>query len=248
MGTGRFERLERGRDQKRGRDAEAPSESSVRASVTSRFGGPEAPPSTHASGRSGASDARFEEATPDGSIRVLETGEGQPFVRCAHCRSDSYLNATRCGQCDADLETPEQRSFNEALWRRTLAENELQEREVAALRERREQAEREQAEAHRQRPLLEAELARRRELGLPLDDQDAGADPLRAGARWLGALLGRTVARVLPTRGARRVALALLGLGLVAVFVRFPSLLWAPLWLALVLGGLAQRRRRRWFL
>jgi hypothetical protein len=115
----------------------------------------------------------------------------------------------------APARAPEQRAFNEALWRETQTEREEQEREVAALRDRRAQGDREQADAQRQRAWIEAELDRRRALGLPLDDQDAVGDPARAAARALGIFLGRALARFLPSRRSRLLAAAALGTGFV---------------------------------
>lgn len=240
MGTGRFERLERKRDPE-GQKEEEPRVSSVE----SRFGGEAPTGAGGAPGRSGASEGRFEEARRDDRIRILEVGEGQPFVRCARCRSDSYLTATRCAQCDADLETAEQRAFNEALWRQGRAEREEQEREVAALRDRRAQGDREQADARRQLALIEAELDRRRALGLPLEDRDAVGDPARAAARSLGRFLGAVVARWLPSRGARVGTAVALGLGFVALCLRYPLLVFATVWVGIVLTALFQRRRWR---
>jgi hypothetical protein len=240
MGTRRFERLERERA-----EAARPEPEPRVPSVEARFGGEGPPGAGEAPGRSGASESRFEQDARDDRIRVLDVGEGQPFVRCALCRSDSYLTATRCAQCDALLETPEQRAFNEALWRKTRAEGEVQEREVAALRDRRAQGDREQADAHRRRALIEAELDRRRALGLPLDDRDAVGDPARAAARWLGRFLGSVVARWLPSRRARVGAAAALGLGYVALCFRFPVLVWATVWVVIVLTALFQHRRWR---
>ncbi len=240
MGIKRFERLERERDRE-ARPAPEPRVSSVEA----RFGGEGPAGAGEAPGRSGASEARFEEAARDDRLRVLEMGEGQPFVRCAHCRSDSYLTATRCSECDALLETPEQRAFNEALWRKTRAEGEEQEREVAALRDRRAQGDREQRGAQRQLAWIEAELHRRSELGLPLDDRDAVGDPARAAARSLGRFLGSVLVRWLPSRRARLGAATALGLGFALLCLRYPPLVWVTVWLGLVLTGLVQHRRWR---
>lgn len=189
MGTGRFERLERERLQ----EAKAP-----RPSVEARFGG------AHASGeatagppRSGAPAARFGESESPGRIRVLDTDEGQGFVRCAECRADNFANATRCTGCGADLLTARQRAFNAALWQKLREDQAESDREVEALRARRASADREQAEAMRRAPALLRELERRRELGLPLDDADDVSDPLRAMGRALGRSLGRALGRLL---------------------------------------------------
>ena len=175
---------------------------------------------------------------------MLETERGQAFVRCAHCRSDNHVTASRCGNCDADLVTPEQRAFNEALWRRLEAEKAEEEGALQALRERRAAAESEQAEAMRRRQELEVELQRRRERGLPLDDADDVSDPLGAAARAVGGVLGRGIARVFPDRRVRLAVLALLGLGLLALFVAYPWSFLGALWMLLLLAGLARRLRR----
>ena len=133
----------------------------------------------------------------DERIRVLDTDEGQGFVRCAECRADNFANATACTACGADLLTARQRSYNEALWQKLRADRAEADREVEALRARRASADREQAEAMRRAPALLLELERRRELGLPLDDADDVSDPLRAMARALGRTLGRALGRVL---------------------------------------------------
>lgn len=233
----RFERLERERTPEGDRE---PRPSPVEA----RFGG-EAEGQTDAPARSGAEAARFEE--PEGALRlrVLDTDHGQAFVRCAHCRSDNHVTASRCGNCEADLATPEQRAFNEALWRRLEAEKAEEDIAVQALRERRAEAESEQSKAMRRRQSLEAELERRRELGLPLDDADDVSDPLRTGARALGGFLGRSLARLLPNRTVRRAAVAVAAVSLLALFVAFPWSLLGTLWILLFLAGLARRRRAR---
>lgn len=56
----------------------------------------------------------------------LETAElpedVQPFTRCAHCQTDNTLYAAACENCDAPLDTPEQRAFNAKLWAAHRAE------------------------------------------------------------------------------------------------------------------------------
>lgn len=187
MGTGRFERLERERPQEPG---------SPRSSVETRFGDGGATGSAATRpDRTGAPVARFEEAAAGEALRVLDTDVGQSFVRCAACRTDSFLNATRCSSCGADLLTPAQRSFNEALWLRLAADKVEGDEASALVRERRAAADREVAAAVRRAPELLQELARRRALGLPLDDADEASSPLRAVARALGRFLGQVLGR-----------------------------------------------------
>jgi len=236
MAPSRFERLERERAPEADRAARP-------SPVEARFGGP-AEGQTDAPARSGAEAARFEEGEGADRLRVLETDRGQAFVRCAHCRFDNHVTASRCGNCEAELGTPEQRAFNEALWRRLEAEKAEEEGAVQALRERRAAAESEQAGAMRRRQELEVELERRRELGLPLDDADDVSDPLRAGARAVGRFLGQGLARVFPNRRARLAAVALSALGLLALFVAYPWSFLGALWILLFLAGLARRRGR----
>ena len=236
MAPSRFERLERERAAEGDRAARP-------SPLEARFGGA-LEGQTDAPARSGAEAVRFEEPESGDRIRVLETEHGQAFVRCARCRSDNHVTASRCGNCEADLATPEQRSFNEALWRRLEAEKAEEKSAVEALRERRAAAESEQAGAMRRRQELEVELARRRELGLPLDDADDVSDPLRAGARTVGRFLGQGLARVFPNRRARLAAVALSGLALLALFVAYPWSFLGALWILLVVAGLARRRRR----
>jgi hypothetical protein len=75
--------------------------------------------------RSGGEAERFS-SLPERSdappIRVRVDDGGQPFIRCRVCRYDNPVGARVCCFCEADLTTPAQRSFNEALWDRTLEE------------------------------------------------------------------------------------------------------------------------------
>jgi hypothetical protein len=199
MAVSRFDRLEPER---------APEEAASKGGASrleGRFGGSAEGRTDHGPARSGGEPARFEQEKGAGdSLRLLDTDVGQAFVRCARCRADNHVTAGRCSNCEADLATAEQRAFNEALYRRLQAEKVEEERAVLELRERRAAAEREQKEAMRQRQVLEVELERRRELGLPLDDQDDVSEPVVAMGRALGRALGQALARVLPDRRWRR--------------------------------------------
>lgn len=69
---------------------------------------------------------------PAGVALAIDTAavSGQPFVRCARCGADSTIHAKICANCDADLDTAEQRGFNEKVWD---AQRRRDERERAAL-------------------------------------------------------------------------------------------------------------------
>jgi hypothetical protein len=60
-------------------------------------------------------DAPGMDGAADGALDV-EKIEGQPFVRCARCGTDSSIHAAECDSCSARLDTPEQRAFNERVW------------------------------------------------------------------------------------------------------------------------------------
>jgi len=196
---------------------------------------------------SGAPASRFEEtpAAPEG-IRVLDAEAGQPFVRCARCRADNYLTATCCRECGSDLLTPEQKTFNAALWRRLEADRLEQDQAVEALRTRRQQAERDQSEAFRLRPLLEAELERRQVLGLSLDGdgEDVAGDPVGNAARRARVRLAAAIASWLPSRNARLGAAGVAVGLLLALLARFPRLAWVLALAALVLVAVASGYRR----
>lgn len=87
-----------------------------------RFGpAPTAEAQPQAPASSGGELARFEAPpaqAPSEDLDLATFDPGQPFVRCVHCGGDGRREADRCGHCDARLDTPEQRQFNEALWAR----------------------------------------------------------------------------------------------------------------------------------
>lgn len=76
--------------------------------------------------------ARFDAPKPAELSLDASTEQDQPFIRCRVCEGDNNRFAVECQHCSADLNTPEQRAFNEQLW--------------AQLRETRQQ----EAEAHQQ--------------------------------------------------------------------------------------------------
>jgi hypothetical protein len=51
-----------------------------------------------------------------------EPADAQPFTRCGVCEADNSRYIARCMNCGANLDTPEQRDFNEALWSKRRAE------------------------------------------------------------------------------------------------------------------------------
>jgi hypothetical protein len=55
----------------------------------------------------------------------------QPFVRCGQCETDGLRGATQCRTCGADLQTPEQRAFNQQLWTNRRQEREREKQELA---------------------------------------------------------------------------------------------------------------------
>lgn len=147
--------------------------------------------------RSGGQPERFQEKEPEAELRVLDLDEGQGFVRCAACRQDHHATAVRCGFCGADLTTREQRAFNEALWKQRVEESAAEEREVEPLRAAQAQAEREMAEAVRQRKMWKREIGLRRPMADSFEEYAARrvvATATRAGRAiggWLRRALGR---------------------------------------------------------
>jgi hypothetical protein len=61
-------------------------------------------------------DLQRENDRPSGLELASSSADDQPFVRCSRCQSDNHSMAASCAQCGTDLNTPEQRSFNERLW------------------------------------------------------------------------------------------------------------------------------------
>jgi hypothetical protein len=98
----------------------------------------------------GADTGRFASADPaPRRISALEDDGGQPFIRCRNCRTDNHLTALTCAFCEANLTTPPQRAYNEALWRRHSAEKAELQAHVQALEASRQEAEAEARQAIR---------------------------------------------------------------------------------------------------
>jgi hypothetical protein len=94
---------------------------------------------------SGVETGRFAAAAEPGEkkIAALEDDGGQPFIRCRNCRTDNHLTALTCAFCEANLTTPPQRAYNEALWRRHTAEKAELQSHVQALEASRREADQE---------------------------------------------------------------------------------------------------------
>lgn len=72
---------------------------------------------------------RFRGEAPLGLVDPVEKAEH--FPRCGSCQAENGAFARECGQCGADLTTPQQRAYNEQL-RQSRQQAETQAREAAA--------------------------------------------------------------------------------------------------------------------
>lgn len=132
----RFLLLERPRAD-RGGAPDAPGASAARVKGVERAG-----PSPREGVAQGHLD-RFRPA-PERSLELdLRGDESQPFVRCMRCETDHGRGAAVCSTCGADLDSPEQRDFNERLWQARRSER----KEEAAAAARREAERRVESEA-----------------------------------------------------------------------------------------------------
>jgi len=87
---------------------------------------------------------RFKGEAPLGVVDPAQKAEH--FPRCGSCQAENGAFAKECGQCGADLTTPQQRAYNEQL-RQSRQQEEARAREAAAAFEqerRRQEAERQQ--------------------------------------------------------------------------------------------------------
>jgi hypothetical protein len=224
----RFERLEK---ERQARGDSAP----VRPTATEgRFGSllEPRPESGREHDRVGGELARFEPApVASDEIRVLETGDAC-FVRCAECRFDNFLTATRCRNCQADLTSAAQRSYSEAFWTRRAEEKAEEERELEDLRQRRAEADRQAADAMRQLIELEQQWAARQALGMPWDEGHGIVRLAREGGRRYGLVIGGWAFRLFPNRAHRIAFFVALAAGFVGLAL---TLLPGPL-VAVILG------------
>ena len=204
-------------------------------------------------------------------IEVEERGaETQPFVRCCRCETDASRFAARCTTCGAELDTDEQRAFNERLWsqRRTEAAQEAEAhaareaglaeeraREAVARRELHEAMAREVGERERWR--YDREVSGEPSFGPPSGSWGGSAggtwgqdDRSAPGGGLLtpGLPLGLRLLGLIPQPGLRVAA----GVAAVAVpallFLVYPGagLLVGAVVLGLFTPGGFWRRRRRW--
>ena len=234
----RFENLERARSEARGRAADRPE-------LADRFGVDRAGPTAGPAGSADPIPHRFEaEEDPASSLRVRDIDDGQPFVRCAFCRADGHVASLACSHCGADLTTPEQRAYNEALWRKQLAERAEEQAQVAKLEAARAAAEREAAEVHREFD----EILRRHRRGTRRGIDDA-TDTIRDGARSLGGLLGGWLRRAVPDRTYRIAVAVIAAAALAALVAAYPMQAWGTVWAVLMVAivvGWIRRAARFW--
>jgi len=112
---------------------------------------------------SGMERARFEpQPSTEKAIAVLPDDGGQPFIRCRNCRTDNHLTALTCAFCEANLTTPPQRAYNEALWQRHTAEKRELQSHVQLLEASRRAADEEAQRAIRQSLTFEQYAATQR--------------------------------------------------------------------------------------
>jgi hypothetical protein len=192
-----------------------------------------------------ASGDRFRrplERSPEVEVR---SAEEQPFVRCARCEVDNSVYAAACAQCQADLNTPEQRAYNERLWAERRAEAK---REAAEVAERQQERERQRTEEEKARIAYASELARQvgqqERRRLDAESGAAGWGSRRWGKgrlSWTGGgpPLGWTLLRLIEDPWMRGVAVMLLVAvpSVLAIFARGPAR-GAGILLLLVVAGL----------
>jgi hypothetical protein len=256
----RFLKLERPRTGPGGRADPLPSDERFQgiggAPRVAGEGPPAAPPPAagDAAPLPRASAERFRPA-PERGLDTAALPEGaQPFTRCARCEMDNSVYARACQNCGADLETPEQRNFNEQYWARRQAESRA---EKAAADARARALEASEAEVRRARREIAEGMARREaeRLDEELDAAGGGRGRRRGswedpgGGGWGGDPVpaGIRLLRMIPGTGWKIAAVAaavVLPLAL-AVFTRGGAQLAGMLVLMLV-GGLFSRGRRRW--
>jgi hypothetical protein len=231
----RFLHLERAR-------AEPRSDAEPSASTADRFEGVQRPSRGPEAPRSSGADLDRFGPEPPPRIELLETSSGaQPFTRCMRCGMDHGVFATVCTGCNASLDTPQQRDFNERLWARRQEEAA---REAAVSAELRAEQERARGELARARRAMGEDLARevgeRERARLRL-----GGEGISWGGTWtsgsIGAPLGLRLLRALPDWrwqvGAVLAAVAVVG-GLAAVGLRgHPGALLAAILVGILLAA-----------
>lgn len=147
---------------------------------------------------------RFRGEAPLGLVDPVQPVEH--FPRCGSCLAENGAFAKECGQCGADLTTPQQREYNERL-RQSRQQQEAQHREAAAAFEQ----ERKRLEAER-----EADAERYVQLMKKTLQQE------QAGARWQAMAqhgsIGLYLLSLIPHPGVRW--------GVLTVAILVPLLMW----------------------
>lgn len=184
--------------------------------------------------------------TEPASLELAEAEDSQPFVRCGVCEADNSLFVDRCSRCRAQLDTPEQRAFNERLWAVRQEERREQEEALARIRDEQAKLGAEAAAARRRMGELLAQKVHDDTLQRNRDWlHDPAATPPSLGVRWL---------RRLPDPRMRLAVIALIAAtcaGLVFLTPRGSRAESAGLWLSVLVfvlfapGG--WRLRRRWW-
>jgi hypothetical protein len=179
-------------------------------------------------GRSGGEPERFAPAAEkqaDPRIRIRVDDDGQPFIRCRVCRYDNPLGSTACTFCEADLTTPAQRSYNEALWDRHLQERVEYRQEAERI-----EAERRKAEAAHAAAMGELRWLR---LGQIRWAGDNWWSPFAELFRDAGRVLARWLVRRFPDRRERLLVVggALVVVNLLALWWVVAQRLGLTLWL-----------------
>jgi hypothetical protein len=162
------------------------------------------PPAGAAPGGPDGADVEARFGTPVEKGPVLDLSEGQPFVRCAECKGDSHATALTCCRCDARLDTPAQRAFNEAFWKQRQEEDAELRVETERLRTRREQADRDVADARKYLEWMDQEIALRRARRVTRREGEV-VITFQPDTRALGLAIGRFLRKA--WQAARRVLL-----------------------------------------
>ncbi|WP_224248459.1 hypothetical protein [Hyalangium gracile] len=100
-------------------------------------------------------DAHLERFRGEAPLALSEPqAEKERFPRCARCESDNGRFARECTVCGADLNTPQQRAYNEQLWE-TRKQDLAREREATEALGQQRLAEEKQKDDARYRQMLE---------------------------------------------------------------------------------------------
>jgi hypothetical protein len=177
-----------------------------------------------------APDARAQAQARFGAPTEQELGleerdaMAQPFVRCLWCQGDSARFATVCAVCDAPLDTPEQRAFNERLWAERLAHRAQEQQTIEAVERQRAQLQDDEARARREYYEL---LARQQAEGRN-NTWDPSSDPLP----WWGRRRSRSRVPLLAW-------VAMGGVAFLLALAGGPGLVASAFPFILIIGGLA---------